>query len=159
MKEEIKIPTHVGIILDGNGRWATSRGLPRSAGHKAGYDTLRKLIKYVFSKGVKVLTVYAFSTENFKRDKDEVDFLMNIFVKAFSLEKNKVMKNNIKVVFSGRDDPLPKKVIETRNKLEELTKNNTGGILNICINYGGQAENLPVITFRIRKITINCLIS
>ena len=140
MKEEIKIPTHVGIILDGNGRWATSRGLPRSAGHKAGYDTLRKLIKYVFSKGVKVLTVYAFSTENFKRDKDEVDFLMNIFVKAFSLEKNKVMKNNIKVVFSGRDEPLPKKVIETRNKLEELTKNNTGGILNICINYGGQAE-------------------
>ena len=140
MKEEIKIPTHVGIILDGNGRWATSRGLPRSAGHKAGYDTLRKLIKYVFSKGVKVLTVYAFSTENFKRDKDEVDFLMNIFVKAFSLEKNKVMKNNIKVVFSGRDDPLPKKVIEARNKLEELTKNNTGGILNICINYGGQAE-------------------
>ena len=71
MSENLKIPTHVGIILDGNGRWATERGLPRSAGHKAGYETLRKLIKYVFSTGVKVLTVYAFSTENFKRDKEE----------------------------------------------------------------------------------------
>lgn len=156
MKEELKIPTHVGIILDGNGRWATSRGLPRSAGHKAGYDTLRKLIKYVFSKGVKVLTVYAFSTENFKRDKEEVDYLMNIFVKAFSLEKNKVMKNNIKVVFSGRDKPLPKKVIETRNKLEELTKNNTGGILNICLNYGGQAEIVDACKKIVKdKIDIN----
>ena len=140
MEEKIKIPTHVGIILDGNGRWATSRNLPRSAGHKAGYENLRKLIKYIFNKGIKVLSIYAFSTENFARDKEEVDYLMNIFVKAFSLEKNKLMKNNIKVVFSGRDNPLPKNVIETRNKLEELTKNNTGGLLNICLNYGGRSE-------------------
>ena len=140
MEEKIKIPTHVGIILDGNGRWATSRNLPRSAGHKAGYENLRKLIKHVFNRGIKVLSIYAFSTENFARDKEEVDYLMNIFVKAFSLEKNKIMKNNIKVVFSGRDNPLPKNVIETRNKLEELTKNNTGGLLNICLNYGGRSE-------------------
>ena len=140
MEEKIKIPTHVGIILDGNGRWATSRNLPRSAGHKAGYENLRKLIKHVFHRGIQVLSIYAFSTENFARDKEEVDYLMNIFVKAFSLEKNKIMKNNIKVVFSGRDNPLPKNVIETRNKLEELTKNNTGGLLNICLNYGGRSE-------------------
>lgn len=140
MEEKIKIPTHVGIILDGNGRWATSRGLVRSAGHKAGYENLRKLIKYVFSRGIKILSIYAFSTENFSRDKKEVDYLMNIFIKAFSKEKDKLMENNIKVIFSGRDDPLPKKVIETRNKLEDVTKNNTGGILNICLNYGGRSE-------------------
>ena len=137
---ELKIPNHVGIILDGNGRWAKERNLIRSLGHKAGYENLRKIIKYVFQKDIKVLSIYVFSTENFGRDKEEVDYLMDLFLKAFTLEKNNLIKKNIKVVFSGRDEPLPKKVIDARNKLEEATSKNTGNILNICINYGGRSE-------------------
>ena len=80
---ELNIPNHIGFILDGNGRWAKERGMSRSAGHQAGFDNLVNLSKYIFNRGVKVLSVYAFSTENFKRSKAEVDFLMNLFVKAF----------------------------------------------------------------------------
>ena len=137
---EVKTPTHVGIILDGNGRWAKEKGLARSQGHKAGYDNLKKLIKHVFNCGVKILSVYAFSTENFSREKEEVDYLMNIFSKAFSLEKNKLMKNNMKVIFSGRKEPLPKSVLESMKNMEQCTKDNTGGILNVCLNYGGRSE-------------------
>jgi undecaprenyl diphosphate synthase len=138
--KDLKIPNHVAIILDGNGRWATARGLKRSEGHKAGYENLKKLSKYIFSKGVKVLSIYVFSTENFGRDKNEVDYLMDTFVRAFSLEKKYFNKENIKIIFSGRDEPLPKKVIEARDKIVDYTKNNTRGILNICLNYGGRAE-------------------
>ena len=138
--EELKIPNHVAIIVDGNGRWAKEKGLSRSRGHDAGFENLKKLGKYIFDKGVSVLTVYLFSTENFKRDKDEVDYLMKLFVKMFRKEGNYFMDNNIKVLVSGRDEPLPKDVIEARNEIVELTKNNTGGVFNICLNYGGRAE-------------------
>jgi undecaprenyl diphosphate synthase len=138
--KKIKIPYHVAIILDGNGRWATAKGLNRSEGHKAGYENLKKLSKYIFSEGVKILSIYAFSTENFARDKKEVDYLMNTFIRAFDLEKKYFHKENIKIIFSGRNEPLPEKVIETRNNIAEYTKNNTKGILNICLNYGGRAE-------------------
>lgn len=136
----LKVPNHVAIILDGNGRWAKERGLSRSKGHDAGFENLKRIAKYVFSKGISVLSVYAFSTENFNRDKAEVDYLMNIFITMFEKEKKYFNDNDIKVVFSGRDEPLPKKVIETRDKLAEITKDNKGGILNICLNYGGRAE-------------------
>lgn len=138
--ENLKIPYHVGIILDGNGRWATERGLKRSEGHKAGFETLKILSKYVFTKGVKVLSVFAFSTENFNRTKEEVDYLMNLFLKGFKSSIKEFNKNNIKVVFSGRKEPLSDKVYESMKSLEKETLNNTGGILNICLNYGGQTE-------------------
>ena len=138
--ENLKIPYHVGIILDGNGRWATERGLKRSEGHKAGFETLKILSKYVFTKGVKVLSVFAFSTENFNRTKEEVDYLMNLFLKGFKSSIKEFNKNNIKVVFSGRKEPLSDKVYESMKSLEKETENNTGGILNICLNYGGQTE-------------------
>lgn len=138
--ENLKIPYHVGIILDGNGRWATERGLKRSEGHKAGFETLKILSKYVFTRGVKVLSVFAFSTENFNRTKDEVDYLMNLFLKGFKSSIKEFNKNNIKVVFSGRKEPLSDKVYESMKSLEKETLNNTGGILNICLNYGGQTE-------------------
>ncbi len=136
----IKIPNHVGIIMDGNGRWAQQRNLSRSMGHKKGSETLEKLTKYIFKKGVKVLSVFAFSTENFKRSKEEVDYLMNLFVKKFNSEFKMYQKENIKVVFSGREFPLKQEVIDTMKNITEKTKNNTGGIFNICLNYGGQAE-------------------
>lgn len=138
--ENLKIPYHVGIILDGNGRWATERGLKRSEGHKAGFETLKILSKHVFTRGVKVLSVFAFSTENFNRTKDEVDYLMNLFLKGFKSSIKEFNKNNIKVVFSGRKEPLSDKVYKSMKSLEKETLNNTGGILNICLNYGGQTE-------------------
>ena len=137
---DLKLPEHVAIIVDGNGRWAKERNLPRTKGHDAGFQNLKKLGKYIFSKGIKYLSVYVFSTENFKRDKEEVEHLMDLFVLMFKKDKDFFMKNNIKVVFSGRDEPLPKKVIEARDKLTEMTKNNTGGTFNVCLNYGGRAE-------------------
>lgn len=138
--EKLKIPYHVGIILDGNGRWATERGLKRSEGHKAGFETLKILSKHVFTRGVKVLSVFAFSTENFNRTKDEVDYLMNLFLKGFKSSIKEFNKNNIKVVFSGRKVPLSDKVYKSMKSLEKETLNNTGGVLNICLNYGGQTE-------------------
>ena len=136
----LKIPNHVAIIVDGNGRWALEKGFSRLKGHDAGYRNLKKLGKYILSRGVTVLSVYVFSTENFKRDSFEVNHLMDLFVLMYERDKNFFMDNNIKVVFSGRDDPLPKKVILAKNKLSALTMNNTGGILNVCLNYGGRAE-------------------
>jgi undecaprenyl diphosphate synthase len=126
--------------MDGNGRWAKQRGLKRSEGHRAGSQNLRKLTRHIFESGVKVLSLYAFSTENFKRDKEEVNHLMDLFVLMFKKEKNFFIENDIKVVFSGADEPLPKKVIKLRDELTELTKNNKNGIVNICLNYGGRRE-------------------
>lgn len=150
----LKVPNHVAIIVDGNGRWAKERNLSRMKGHDAGFENLKQLSKYILSKGIKILSVYVFSTENFKRDKEEVDHLMDLFVLMFKKDKNFFMKNNIKVVFSGADEPLPKKVIEARDKLTEMTKDNTGGIFNVCLNYGGRKEIVEA-TKKIIKDGIN----
>lgn len=136
----LKVPNHVAIIVDGNGRWAKERGLSRSKGHDAGSENLKTLGKYIFEQGISILSVYLFSTENFKRDKIEVDHLMNLFVKMFKRDKQFFMDNNIKVVVSGRDEPLPEKVILARDEIVKLTENNTGGVFHICLNYGGRAE-------------------
>ena len=136
----MNIPNHVAIIVDGNGRWAKERGKSRLEGHDAGYKALKKISLHALKKGVKVLSLYVFSTENFKRNDEEVNHLMDLFVNMFKIDKHFFNKNNIKVVFSGGDEPLPKRVIDARNKLTKLTENNTGGILNICLNYGGRRE-------------------
>ena len=141
----LKIPTHVAIIVDGNGRWAEERGLSRLKGHDAGFDNLRRLVRYIMSRGIKVLSLYVFSTENFKRTKEEVGHLMDLFVLMYRKELKVFMKDNIKVVFSGRDDPLPKSVIKARDEIIEATKNNTGGIVNFCLNYGGRAEIMDAV--------------
>lgn len=135
-----KIPNHVAIILDGNGRWAKAQGKKRTEGHKAGFNNLKKLSKYILEKGTKILSVYAFSTENFTRPQEEVDFLMNLFVEGFKQNIKYFQKENIKVIFSGRKEPLRKDVLEAMDEMTEMTKNNTLGTLNICINYGGRAE-------------------
>ena len=138
--KELVIPNHVAIIIDGNGRWAKEKGKSRLEGHDAGNENIKTISKYALEKGVKYLSIYAFSTENFKRNKDEVKHLMDLFILTFHKEKDFFIKNNIKVIFSGRDEPLPKRVIKARDKLIELTKDNAGGTLNLCLNYGGRAE-------------------
>lgn len=138
--EEYKIPTHVAIILDGNGRWATEKGLERTEGHKEGFETLKILAKHALKRGIKILSVFAFSTENFKREQKEVDYLMNLFIKGFKESKDEFNKNNIRVVFSGREKPLKENVLKSMRELEKNTEKNNGGILNICLNYGGQGE-------------------
>ncbi|MDD2392017.1 MAG: polyprenyl diphosphate synthase [Bacilli bacterium] len=138
--ENLKVPNHVAIIVDGNGRWATERGLSRSMGHKAGAENLEKLVCYVLSKGIKYISLYVFSTDNFKRSKEEVDYLMNLFVNKFKRSVKKYNKKNIKVLFSGREKPLKEEVIKTIKKMEEDTKNNNGGVVNFCLNYGGHSE-------------------
>lgn len=138
--EELKIPIHVGIIMDGNGRWAKGKGLSRSIGHLEGSKTLKNVALYAFEKGVKVLSVFAFSTENFKRSKEEVDYLMNLFIKLFNSEFKIFNEKNIKVVFSKEKEGLPIKVETAIKKMEEETRNNDGGIFNVCINYGSRGE-------------------
>ena len=146
MKEQIlKIPNHVAIILDGNGRWAKEKGKKRTEGHKEGYKNLKEISKYILNKGTKVLSVYAFSTENFKRPKEEVDFLMDLFMQGFNKDAKFFQKENIKVVFSGRRENLRKDVLDAMDKMTETTKNNTKGTLNICLNYGGRAEIVDAI--------------
>ncbi len=140
MNKDFIIPCHVGIIMDGNGRWATKRGLSRSAGHKAGADNIKKLCLHAADVGVKYLSLYAFSTENFKRSAEEVNFLMDLFIRVFTTEFKVFEENNVKVLFSGRREPLSKKVLETMDGIVERTKNNTALVLNICLNYGGQSE-------------------
>ena len=138
--DNLKIPNHVGVIVDGNGRWAKERGKSRSEGHKAGADNMEKLFSYMIEKGVRVISAYVFSTENFKRSKEEVDYLMNMIVKKFKLYKKKYSKENIRIVFSGRKEGLRDDVVQVINDLEEATKNNTKGTINFCLNYGGHAE-------------------
>lgn len=143
--EEYKIPKHVSIIMDGNGRWATRRGLKRSEGHLAGSKTLEKLAIHAIDKGVEVLSVYAFSTDNFKRSQEEVDYLMNLFIKMFSVKFATLKKNGIKVVFSGRRENLRDDVLKAMDKIVDETKDNSKGILNVCLNYGGQEEIIDAV--------------
>lgn len=138
--ENIVIPKHVGIIMDGNGRWAKMRGKKRSFGHLEGSKTLENIALYAIECGIQVLSVYAFSTDNFKRSKEEVDYLMNLFITMFNKKMKKIKDNDIKVIFSGRREPLREDVLASMDKIVEETKNNKRGILNICLNYGGQEE-------------------
>ena len=149
IKKSFKIPNHVGIIVDGNGRWASERGLSRSAGHAKGASNLEKISIYAINLGIKYLSLYVFSTENFKRSKEEVDYLMNLFVNKFKSSSKKYNKENIKVIFSGRKDNLNKDVIDTMKSIEKETKNNTKGVINFCLNYGSQYEIIDAV----KKIT------
>lgn len=141
----LRVPNHIAIIMDGNGRWAKEKGMPRTYGHKAGADTLRKILTSCGELGVKYLTVYAFSTENWKRAKEEVDTLMFLFKTYLKNEKKLLMKNNVKFIVSGRKEGVSKDLLTEISKLEEATKENTGITLNIAFNYGGRAELVDAI--------------
>lgn len=137
---EKNYPEHVAIILDGNRRWAKRKNLPSLKGHQAGAKNLEKLASYIIDKGVKYLSVFAFSTENFKRSEEEVKYLMDLFVNWFRHEYDKFHEENIKVIFSGRRENLRDDVLEAMDYITEKTANNTKGTLNVCLNYGGQQE-------------------
>lgn len=158
----IKLPEHVGLIVDGNGRWALKRGLSRSKGHEAGFNNLKKLLKYIYKKGIKVASVYLFSTENFNRSEKEVNFIMNLLVNKINeiLEISHEME--IKIVVSGRKDRLSSKVIQTLETIQEKTKSYQKGILNVCFNYGGHSEIIDatkkiVADVQMGKLDINSL--
>ncbi len=140
-----KIPQHVAMIMDGNGRWAKKRGLPRSAGHQKGVQTLKDICYACGELGVKYLSVYAFSTENWQRPATEVNFLMNLFKKVFSEEIGELESENVRVKILGIRRNLDKGLLEVIDQLETRTKNNDGLILNICLNYGGRAEIVEAI--------------
>lgn len=141
----MNIPNHVGIIVDGNGRWAKEKGMSRSEGHKRGAKNLDKLTNYIFSKGIKVLSLYVFSTENFKRSEEEVNYLMNLFIKMFKNYFESYRKKDIKIVFSGRREPLRKEILDIIDEISFKTKDNKSGIINFCLNYGSHAEILDAV--------------
>ncbi|MCW8901950.1 MAG: polyprenyl diphosphate synthase [Gammaproteobacteria bacterium] len=132
------IPRHVAIIMDGNGRWAQKRGLPRVAGHKAGVETVRTVIQSCAEKGIEVVTLFAFSSENWRRPKKEVTLLMSLFLAALQREVKKLHKNGVQLRIVGDVSAFDNKIQEQIKKSEELTKNNKTLILNIAANYGGQ---------------------
>lgn len=143
--EELKIPNHVGIIMDGNRRWAKERGKKSIDGHLAGANNIMELAKHVFNVGVKYLSIYAFSTENFSRSEEEVGYLMGLIIKFFNERAKELDENNIKIVFSGKRERLKDNVWQCICKVMEMTKNNTGGVLNVCLNYGGRAEIIDAV--------------
>lgn len=142
---EMGVPNHVAIIMDGNGRWAKKRGLPRTLGHREGAASLRKVITHAAKMGIKYLTVYAFSTENWKRSQDEVSALMFLFKTYIKNEEKNIMKNNIRFMVSGRKDNVSLALIKAIENLEEKSKNNTGLTFNIAFNYGGRAEIVDAV--------------
>lgn len=135
---EISVPNHIAIIMDGNGRWAQNRNKLRSAGHKAGVDALRKTIESCASHGVKFLTVFAFSSENWLRPKKEVDLLMSLFMMTLKSQASKLHKNNIRLVIIGDRTRFSSRLQSKIETVESLTSKNTGLTLVIAANYGGQ---------------------
>ncbi|MHB1315544.1 MAG: isoprenyl transferase [Christensenellales bacterium] len=136
------LPAHVAIIMDGNGRWAKTRGLPRIAGHRAGMEQIRSAVRTSSDLGIKYLTFYAFSTENWKRPKDEVSFLMSLLVEFFKKETAELHKNGVKLHILGDWSALPQVVQTEIKKSLALTKDNQGLQVNLALNYGGRDEIL-----------------
>ncbi len=141
-KNNSKIPEHIAIIMDGNRRWAKKRGLPVSSGHKAGYENFKKIAETCLDIGVKILTVFAFSSENWKRSGIEVNFLMKLFERMLENERDFFRKNNIRLNAIGQIERFPKKLRDMIRDVMEETKNNKGGILNLAVSYGGRLELL-----------------
>ena len=151
-KGKIEIPQHIAIVMDGNGRWAKERGLPRTAGHEAGEKVLFDLVEAAISFGVKELSAYAFSTENWKRTPEEVKFLMGYSRDVLRNRRDRLNEMGVKVQWIGRPQRLWKSVIEELEEAEELTKKNKVLTLNMCVNYGGRAELVDAATALARDV-------
>lgn len=140
MTDPIPLPRHIAFIMDGNGRWATARGLPRLDGHRAGMEAIRDLIRHLGEKGIFYVTLYAFSTENWKRPADEVRGLFRLMAQSIKREARALHKNNVRIRHLGRTDGLDTKIINDITQAAELTRTNTGLNLSIALNYGGRQE-------------------
>jgi len=140
-----KIPNHIGIIIDGNRRWAKQRNLPSLEGHKKGYENVGTISRHAFKRGVKILSIYAFSTENWKRSKEEVSYLMDLLRLMFSKEADKLVKENVRLKVSGSRDKLDQDLLKLIDESQAKTKNGTKATLNICFNYGGHQEIVDAV--------------
>ncbi|RUM62354.1 MAG: di-trans,poly-cis-decaprenylcistransferase [Persephonella sp.] len=140
-----KIPNHVSIIMDGNGRWAKRRGLPRYEGHRQGAKTLENILKFASDMGLKWLSVFAFSTENWNRPKEEIDVIMSLLVEYINTKLNKLLERNIRLRFMGRIDKLSEELQKSIKKGEEATKNCNGLNFVITLNYSGRAEIIDAV--------------
>ena len=145
MEKILNVPNHIAIIMDGNGRWAKNQNKPRVFGHKAGANTLRKIMEYCNKIGVTYLTVYAFSTENWKRSQEEVDALMFLFKSYIKSERENLLKNKIRFMVSGREEGVNPSLMEAIKELEEVTSKDYEMTLNIAFNYGGRAEIIDAV--------------
>ncbi|MBR4580653.1 MAG: isoprenyl transferase [Lachnospiraceae bacterium] len=137
---ELQVPAHVAIILDGNGRWAKSKGMPRTMGHAKGAQNLEDMLYICDELGIKYVTVYAFSTENWKRSEDEVKMLMNLFSQYLRNSFKKAAKNNVRIRQIGYRPALPQDLQDVINEIEEFSKDNTGLQFQVAINYGSRDE-------------------
>ena len=142
--DKLRIPHHIAIIMDGNGRWGVNKGLTRSHGHNEGVSVLKNIIKFSKNLGIKVLTVYAFSTENWTRPLEEVNFLLNLFKKVLNDEINELNRELIKIKFIGDLSPFSEDLRKQFIKAEHITRNNDEFLLNVCTNYGGRQELVEV---------------
>ncbi|MFY9526530.1 MAG: isoprenyl transferase [Limnochordia bacterium] len=142
--EQNKLPSHVAIIMDGNGRWARRRGLPRFLGHQQGVKALKKAVRFASDQGIQSLTVYAFSTENWQRPKEEVSFLLDLMHKTFVEEIDELHQEGVRIVLVGDRSNLSGDILQLWQNAEGLTQDNTGLTLNVAFNYGGRQELLHV---------------
>jgi len=152
MSKKIEIPQHIAIVMDGNGRWAKERGLPRTAGHQAGEKVLFDIVEAAIGFGVKEISAYAFSTENWKRSPEEVKFLMGYSREMLRTRRVRLNEMGVKINWLGRPQKLWKSVISELEEAEDLTKKNKKLILNMCVNYGGRAEIVDAATELARDV-------
>jgi undecaprenyl diphosphate synthase len=149
---ELKVPEHLAIIMDGNGRWAKQRGLPRVAGHRAGADAVREIVESCGKLGVKVLTLYAFSSENWNRPQSEVDALMDLLEKFLKDKTPEMIKDNVRLTAIGRLDRLPPRVRAQLDKSMAATSANNGVTMNLALSYGGREEIVDAAKQLMRKV-------
>ncbi len=145
------IPNHIGLILDGNRRWAVEKGLKPFEGHRRGYLRLKKIALAAFDRGINYVSAFVFSTENWSRSEEEINYLMDLLHWVATHELNKLHKKNIKVIFIGTDKGLSKKILGDIKAGESKTAHNTGGTLVLCLNYGGQQEITDAVSSLIRS--------
>lgn len=140
-----RVPRHVGIIMDGNGRWAKQRGLPRTAGHEAGYDNLHRLLPSVIDLGIEILTIYAFSTENWRRPAIEVRALLALLERAIGQEVDELDEQGVRIRHLGREQGIEGRLLAEIRRAEQRTAHNDRLLLNIAFNYGGRAEIVDAV--------------
>lgn len=147
----LKVPKHVGIIMDGNGRWAIKNNRERNYGHKKGVEVAENVIEWSKEFGVDYLTLYTFSQENWKRPKEEIEFLFELIIRYFEENLNRIIENGVKISFLGKIDDLPKSLKDTCKEIQNISKNNTEFNLILALNYGGKQEIVDAVNKIIKE--------